>query len=746
MTAHNCDEPIGYTPHPDDPLPSPEPMPEPFPGPFPRPYPPYPRPWPWPPDWWRCLRRGGVSGRYEGGITTPTAGTHHLDLRVDIDPRHANSPVMNRLSGDFYQVFRIVLPGRRPLTWRVYRESWIVDDPQVTWYRCRAEIIGQVRFWKGVHPATTIQVRITWTTFGPVTAEVTFVEAGGSTSTYSSTRTSDCFRDLNLEVDVCNSVNLDPILPVCDTHWHATRPADLPQRTLTIEEAYREAGISVTIRPDSTIIDDSAPEFSTWSVSELHDAMENHFSQYAGSWPKWEMWGLLAGTFDNAGVGGIMFDAAAVYGGSGEPPERQGFAVFRNHAWFNNLVAGTPANQDQAWAMRQFLYTWVHEAGHAFNFLHSWNKARPDSLSWMNYDWRYDARNPNGANSFWSNFRFRFDDEELIHMRHGDRASVIMGGDPWASGGHLESPPEAMAQLEGDTPIDFSVRSQEFFEFMEPVTIELRLRNLLPDIPLDLDTNLHPEYGGVIVYIRRPDGRILEYAPILCKLAVPQIRTLKPAATAVKGEDRFSEEIFLSYGSYGFYFDEPGDYLVRAVYQGAGEVLIPSNLHRLRIGRPPTKEEDRLAQDFFTYQVGMSLFLNGSRSRFLAKGMDLLENLVDRYKDTFLGAKVATALIKSVARPFFQIDKKQVLTKTYAGDPEKALSFSAAAQGVFHKEKVKALNLVYHKLVRDRADCLAELGQPEKAKKEVATLRKNLAARGVNEPVLNDIKVYEDSL
>ena len=49
--------------------------------------------------------------------------------------------------------------------------------------------------------------------------------------------------------------------------------------------------------------------------------------------------------------------------------------------------------------MRQFLYTWVHEAGHAFNFLHSWDKGRPDALSWMNYDWRYDQRN--GADTFW---------------------------------------------------------------------------------------------------------------------------------------------------------------------------------------------------------------------------------------------------------------------------------------------------------------------------------------------------------
>jgi hypothetical protein len=131
--------------------------------------------------------------------------------------------------------------------------------------------------------------------------------------------------------------------------------------------------------------------------------METHFSKFNGTWPNWEMWGLLAGTYDTPSVGGIMFDAAAAFGTVAGPYDRQGFAVFRNH-------------------------------GHAFNFLHSWDKNRPDALSWMNYDWKYDGRH--GSDTFWKSFRMRFDDEELLHLRHGDRPAVMMGGDPWATGGH----------------------------------------------------------------------------------------------------------------------------------------------------------------------------------------------------------------------------------------------------------------------------------------------------------------------
>ncbi len=718
----------------------------PFPGPNPLPV---PLPFPWPPvDWWRCLRLRPVSGRYQGAMTSPFPGRSSLDLRVDIDPRHANSPVMDRVSGDFYRSFHFVLPGGRPLFWRVYQESWIVDRPEVSWSRCQVVITGTVRFWKGVHPATDIRIEIPWTlgSIGP--AAVTFTETGGLGSSYTCAKTSEAFRDLMLEVDVCQSVNLAPLLPSYDTHAHTIRPLGLSQRALTIENCYDEAGIKLTFNPSSNVIDDSAAEFNTWSPAELHDAMEQHFSQIGGSWPNWHMWGLMAGTFDNSSVGGIMFDAAAMYGGAGEAPERQGFAVFRNHSWFNNLPAGAPATQDEAWALRHFLYTYVHEAGHAFNFLHSWNKSRPDSLSWMNYDWRYDQRN--GTDSFWSNFMFRFDDDELIHIRHGDRASVIMGGDPWASGGHLEEETgDMMAQLEGSAPIELLLRAQEYFDFLEPVTIEVRLRNLLPDIPLSLDTRLSPEFGGVIFYIQRPDGHVVQYDPVMCKLGTPEIRTLLPAPLAVEGEDRYSENVTLTYGSGGFYFDEPGEYQIRAVYQGGGDILIPSNTLRLRVGRPFSKEEDRLAYDFFSFEVGMSLYVQGSQSPFLAKGMDVLNTVVERYKNTLLGAKAAAVIARSVGEPFFRIEERKgehALVKSHRADPAEALRITQPFLTVYKKQTDPQLNIPYHQLVRHRAELMTAMGDQAEAKKEVAALRKDLANRGVNESVLETIKDFETSL
>ena len=719
------------------PWPAPGPVPGPLPAPIPGPLPyPEPLPKPWPaPEWWRCLRIGPVSGRYEGSRTTPVAGGELLDLRVDVDPRYANSPVLDRVSGDFYTVYSIRILGRI-IRWRVYRESWIVDSPRVTWSRCSVEVTGSVRFWKGVHPATTARIVIPWGTFRPAgPAQATFTPAGGAVSAFSCPRQSHCFRTLTLEADVCRSVNAEPVLPTYDTHAHTTRPAGLPQRSLTFEEAYREAGICVTVNPMRTEIDDSAATFATWTDAELHDAMETNFSRYPGAWPKWDMWGVMAGSYVSSSVAGIMFDYGAAFGGPGRAPERQGFAVFRNHFWFNSLVAGAPANQTEAWAMRQFLYTWVHEAGHAFNFLHSWNKGRPNALSWMNY--------PQNVANFWNNFEFRFDDEELIHIRHGDRSEVIPGGDPWSTGGHLEGA-MAFAQAEGEVPLELLVRSKRRFDLLEPVAVELRLRNLLPDLPLELDTRLHPDFGVVAVFVRRPDGRVVEYLPIACKLGTPETRVLHPQGGA-EGEDRYSERVLLSFGRRGFYFDEPGEYLVRAIYQGTGDALIPSNVHRIHVGPPTTRDEDELAARFFTPEVGMALYLGGSASPFLERGMEVLEELADRYSETEVGAKTAEVVAQGVGRPFFRIEDNQ-LTETHAGDPQRAVDLTTPAREFFRRDQRRELNLDYHRLARQRSEYLTTMGETEQAKEELSELREDLAARDVNEPVLEEIRAYEESL
>lgn len=722
---------VEFTPNPDDPIPQPG-LPLPQSGPM--------------PEDWLSLRRGPISGRYDGGSTASGTWTNILDLRIDVDIRYsADSPVMNRVSGDFFQMAG-GSPPPGPLVRFNYIESWIVDDPVVTWSTNKAVITGTVRYWQRTpNPATKVKITVPWSggAIGP--AMVEFRTGATTTASYSCNFRSDNFRNLVLELDYASSANVAPRVPSYDTHSHDNRPGDTPRRTLTIQSAYREAGVGVTIRPERTVIDDSAAGFASWSPAELHDAMESSFSRYTSTWPAWNIWGLQAGTFDSSGVGGIMFDAAAGFGGAGRSPERQGFAVFRNHIWFNDLVTGPPQNQDQAEAMRKFLYTWVHEAGHAFNFLHSWNKSRPSSRSWMNYDWRYDQIN--GTDKFWADFRFRFDDEELVHLRHGDRASVIMGGDPWASGGHLESPGGSSGESDPDQPLELLLRAKSYFSYMEPVQIEFRLRNRLA-VPQSVDVRLDPQYGTTTVYVLKPDGKTVQFNSVMCLYGLPDTRVLAPSTDRAQGPDRYSELVPLTFGKRGFVFDEPGQYQLRAVYSTGGLPAV-SNTLVLRIGQPANKDEDRFAADFFSQQVGLTLSFGGSMSPFLATGMETLTEAADRFADDDLGTNVATTIARSVGTDFFGrriSDNQDKMVLCHKADPAAALAATEPALQRCRDTAAQSANITYNDLVTIRSDFHVRNGDPELARQELATLADDLHTRGVNPNVLQDIRAKADAV
>lgn len=692
------------------------------------------------------MATSAISGTYRGFLTAPPGATQRLDLRVDVDAAIDNGAVLQRVSGDILRVERVTLPGKPPRETEIYQESWIMEQPRVQSTSGALQITGAIRFWNGFHPKTSAKIRIPLKLAGAA-AEVTLQRQSSPPMTFSCPPLGKFFRAIHLEVDVCKSVNKAPILPLYATHSLKQRPPQLANRTLTVERAYGEAGVELVIRDKArSVIDDTKMLENGWTDAELHNAMERNFTQYKGQWPRWEMWGLVAAKYVDDVVGGIMFDFAAAAdgsGGAGRAPERQGFAVFRRHFWFDDLVE-KPQTPAQFEAARKFLWTFTHEAGHALNLVHSNEKNRENALSWMNYDWQYDSLH--GPGSYWKSFRFQFDDEELLHIRHGNRSSVIMGGDPWASGGRAEAPPGAealpmppgaMVSVTGELPLELTLRAQPYFEFLEPVSVEVRAKNLL-SIPVTITSAMHPEFGSIRLYVRRPDGRIVQYMPISCKLAEERTIELAPAG-AEDGSDRYSRTVFASYGRYGFYFDEPGQYWLRAVYQGPGNLLVPSNLLRVRIGHPRSDAADRIAQDFFSYESGASLYFGGSHSEFLAKGMDTLRAVVDEHRETLAAAKIAARIARGVGLPFHDLRENETLTRV-RGNHEEAMALSETALGTFRKRHSKDLNIVLERLMRTRADLLLRQGDEKRAYDEMCALAREMRRGGVKDAVVEKIE------
>jgi hypothetical protein len=188
---------------------------------------------------------------------------------------------------------------------------------------------------------------------------------------------------------------------------------------------------------------------------------------------------------------------------------------------------------------------------------------------------------------------------------------------------------------------------------------------------------------------------------------------------------------------------------VRALYQGAGDLLIPSNVHRLRVGTPLTRELDRTAQDYFSYEVGMNIYLDGSRSQHLAKGFDLLREMSEKHKKNLLGAKLSVTVANGLTQPFFEVvktDEYVKLSRAYKAEPREALKLTDAAVDLYRKTRQKSLNLSYRQLVSQRVDCLVALERPQAAVKELDQLHKDLTKTGANAPVLKQISDLSDTI
>lgn len=352
-----------------------------------------------------------VSGRYAGGVSAPASSSEWIELRVDVDARFEHDCVTHRLSGDLFE------DGR-------HRASWIVDAPQVVRDEAGVEITGTARFWHPSEPPATLRVRIDPDARD---AAVVWTPDERPDVEYVCARVGDEFRHLELQIDVCRTAGTELRLPEYDLAAHENRPRALALRRLTVASAFRDAGIALTVRQGAVL--DPPEEGPGWSNARLDATLDVRLTGGVDTGPRWCAWGLLAGRHEDPRNGGLMFSTRA--------PARRGFAIFRDHPWFALLPSGEPRDDLQAAAARKYLFTWVHEIGHLFNLVHSSEKGRPDSSSWMNHDGEYDARH--GSGRFWSMFRFGFDEQELIHLRHGNLPSVAMGGEAFRAGGHLRA-------------------------------------------------------------------------------------------------------------------------------------------------------------------------------------------------------------------------------------------------------------------------------------------------------------------
>lgn len=540
------------------------------------------------------------------------------ELRLDVDGRYPQ----NTVSGTVFSGFAMRVHWIANLTPAGFR-TWT----GTIWYKDGNTF---------ALPHTRVKVTVVNSWFPHQRrATVTFTGGGAATKVRTYSWSSAYFHPVELEYDTVQGT--DKVTQV-DTCAHPNRPASLPCETLTIETVYRRAGFDVSKSGGDGIVPFArAGTDRLWSDAEMHDAMQVYWRRFANR-AQWSMWVLFAHLHRAVppfiptpeDLGGIMFDDIG-------PNHRQGTAIF-NDSFIKNPPAGDPDPVD--WVKRTKFWTAVHEIGHGFNLAHSWQKSlgtpwialanEPEARSFMNYPDRVIGR----QSAFYANFEYRFSDQELLFLRHAPSRFVQMGNADWFDDHGFQQadiPPQPGLSLEARVH-----RQADAFEFLEPVSIELKLTNT-GDEPQIVDRSVLLHSHDMLVIIKKTGKPARQWSPYATMCFGPSKQVLQPGESVYGALD-------ISSGLNGWDIAEPGVYHCQVcLHMDDGDVV--SNALRLRVAPPRSWDEEYLAQDFFTEDVGRILHFNGSAV--LDAGNKCLEEVVDKLD----GRRVALHARMALASP-----------------------------------------------------------------------------------------------
>ncbi|MET4639221.1 hypothetical protein [Mycetocola sp. 2940] len=637
------------------------------------------------------------------------------DLRLDVDGNFAQMTA----SGTAYS--RLTARNHWIASLTATSTGWSGD----IWYKDNAPSF----------PYTRVTIRVVRPSFWrrPTAAIVRFSGAGAPfTRVYA--WTSARFRSVEFEYDTTPDAN--QVISV-DTHDHPNRPAGIRDEVLTIDTVYRRAGFDVRNSGGSGSVPVSgAGANGTWSDAEMHDAMQTYWSRFSNA-PKWSMWVFSAALHDmGESLGGIMFDDIG-------PNHRQGTAIF-TEAFISVAPSADPA--PAAWVRRMRFWTTAHEMGHAFNLAHSWQKSlgtawiplvdEPEARSFMNYPYAVSG----GEAAFFATFDYRFSNAELLFLRHAPARFVQMGNANWFDNHGFESPDAALQAAEYRLEVRAN-RERAEFEFLEPVVLEVKLTNEGRDPKIVDSTTL--DSAGLVVIIK-PDGKpARQWIPYATACVEPRAEVLEPGLSSYESLPLFA-------GLNGWDVAEPGVYDVHVAAAVDGAIVFSTPL-RLRIAAPQNAEEERLAGEFFTEDVGRALTFSGTVA--LVDANETLRKTVDRLPSSAAAVHAAVALAQPLARDFKSLTIPETdvpMTSVADADgsvalrrakPDQALSVMSTATSASSVDAAAETlgHIGFRREVEQFAVALSDAGDSAGAASLQTDLAKVLSDRGVLPRVVDEV-------
>jgi hypothetical protein len=640
------------------------------------------------------------------------------ELRLDVDRHYPQMTASGTIHGAFASRIHWIaslLPSGS--------DSWTGS----IWYKDG----GLVSF-----PYTTVEIKVVGHSPGQRRAKVKFAGGGGPKRSRTFRFKSRYYRPAEFEFDWAEG---EAATLSIDTCAHPNRPATLPCETLSIPTVFRRAGFDVKVKPGGQVPISGAVN-ALWSDQEMHDAMQTYWSSFAAQ-AQWAMWIFFASLHEaGSGLGGIMFDDIG-------PQHRQGTALF-----VDSFIAQAPAGEADpvAWVDRTRFWTACHEMGHAFNLAHSWQKTlgvpwiplvdEPEARSFMNYFFFVAG----GQTAFFADFAYRFSNQELLFMRHAPETFVRMGDADWFDHHGFR---EAAVSL--DPPLSLALRAnreEPVFEHMEPVTLELKLKNVSAE-PKLVDRRILAENEAMIVIVKKDGSPARQVLPYAQRCYAPETTVLMP------GEAKY-ESLLVSVGLNGWEIADPGSYTVQVALRVDDEDIV-SNPLSLRVEPAASREEEFLATRFFTEDVARIIAFSGSRA--LDSGNQVLHELVEKVPDRRVALHARYVLGNVLAK-----DYKELVV-----DPEGPEQLSIAVREADHDEAQDLIggaltskpdnaaesfgHIEYRRLADRYSEWLADEGADDAAAEAQETLYETLAARTVRgrrirPEVLEEIESHRQEL
>ncbi len=462
------------------------------------------------------------------------------------------------------------------------------------------------------------------------------------------------FREVEVEFDCTSDAE---VVDTLDTTGLPPVPG-APPSPITISEVFERAGCRLTRMsaagpPLNMNQPNEAEADPVWEDNELRDAISQHwaYAQTNGiNRGAWALWVLFAKKYRKEGVAGLMFDCE-------DGNQRQGAVVFAESALYQESgvhARGVALRRYQFWCA-------VHEIGHCFNLPHAVHAAsesplwlpradEPSFATFMNYPWPADPHQ--GVPGYFSEFQYRFSNDELRFLHHAPEHLVKMGEAPFgagAAGGNA-------AAIAGALRLDIRLHRHEGpagikqLDFLEPLVLELKLKNQSAE-------TIHVPRGALsdARVVVRVNGEQRRYRPYSRECGHSRSEPLLPGRS-------FYEQIFpaagVRSGRWRWLVDQPGTYEVEAEVRVHGQSLRATMPFEVL---PPAPGQEELAKTFFTDDVARFLAFDGSNLP--CGATTALQELIERLPRSRAAAhaRIALASLRRRGTKVLDFERRRVV-------------------------------------------------------------------------------------